>query len=73
MTSEAIKARLRSEGVFKAGIAHVAPLPDGELARYEAWLSKGMNGGMGYMADHADIRRDPQLLLPGAVSIISCA
>ncbi|MDE6117187.1 MAG: tRNA epoxyqueuosine(34) reductase QueG [Duncaniella sp.] len=73
MTSEAIKARLRSEGVFKAGIAHVAPLPDGELALYEAWLSEGMNGGMGYMADHADIRRDPQLLLPGAVSIISCA
>ena len=68
-----LKSRLRSQGVFKSGIACIAPLPDDETALYRSWLAQGMNGGMEYMANHPDIRRDPQLLLPGAVSLISCA
>lgn len=68
-----LKARLRSQGVFKSGIARIAPLPDDETALYRSWLAQGMNGGMEYMANHSELRRDPQLLLPGAVSLISCA
>ena len=42
-----------------------------EAPRLEKWLNKAMNGSMGYMENHFDIRLDPRLLVPGAKSVVS--
>ncbi len=73
LTSRLVKDRLCLAGAYASGVAEITPLPDSEVDAYQLWISEGMNGGMAYMANHADIRRDPGLLLPGAVSLISCA
>lgn len=73
LTSRLVKDRLRLAGVYASGVAEITPLPDSEVDAYQSWISEGMNGGMDYMTNHADIRRDPGLLLPGSVSLISCA
>jgi epoxyqueuosine reductase len=44
---------------------------DNEARRLEAWLNKGMNGKMSYMANHFDKRTDPRKLVEGAKSVIS--
>ena len=40
-------------------------------ARLRDWLAAGRHGTMDYMARHADLRADPQRLLPGALRVIS--
>ncbi len=42
-----------------------------EAPRLEKWLKSDMNGSMGYMDNHFDMRLDPRLLVPGAKSIVS--
>lgn len=41
--------------------------------RLAAWLEKGFHGEMHYMAKHAPLRSNPELLHPGTVSVISVA
>ena len=36
----------------------------------QAWLAEGRHGRMEYMQRHADLRSDPQLLVPGTVRVI---
>jgi epoxyqueuosine reductase len=66
--------RIRHEayrlGFEFVGIAR-AELMDTEARRLEAWLNKGMNGKMAYMANHFDKRIDPRKLVEGAKSVIS--
>ena len=38
--------------------------------RLQEWLAEGRHGHMQYMQRHADLRSDPQLLVPGAVRVI---
>jgi epoxyqueuosine reductase len=38
--------------------------------RLQAWLSEGRHGHMEYMQRHANLRSDPQLLVPGTVRLI---
>jgi epoxyqueuosine reductase len=38
--------------------------------RLQAWLAEGRHGHMEYMQRHADLRADPQLLVPGTVRVI---
>jgi len=38
--------------------------------RFQEWLAEGRHGQMEYMWRHADLRADPQLLVPGAVRVI---
>ncbi len=52
-------------GISKAGFL------EEEAPRPEAWLKKGMYGGMQYMENHFDKRLDPRLLVDGAKSVIS--
>lgn len=40
---------------------------------FSEWLSRGAHGEMGYMARGEEKRRDPQMILPGASSIVVLA
>jgi len=45
---------------------HLGPASE----RLQEWLAEGRHGHMEYMQRHADLRSDPQLLVPGAVRVI---
>ncbi|HMZ89814.1 MAG TPA: tRNA epoxyqueuosine(34) reductase QueG, partial [Chitinophagales bacterium] len=57
-------------GFSYCGISTATELTE-EAHQLEKWLSKGMHGAMGYMAEHFDKRIDPRKLVPGARSVIS--
>ncbi len=67
----AIKARGRELGFAAVGIARAEVGP--AAARLREWLAAGCHGEMDYMARHADLRSNPQALVPGTVSVISAA
>ena len=48
-----------------------AEVPAVDMERFQAWLDKGFNGGLDYMARNVDLRANPALLHPGAIRIIS--
>jgi epoxyqueuosine reductase len=52
------------------GIAKAQKL-DEDAKRLEYWLNKGMHGSMKYMENYFDLRIDPQVLVPGAKSVIT--
>jgi epoxyqueuosine reductase len=51
-------------------MAKAQPLNE-DAKRLEAWLNKGYNGTMQYMANNFDLRIDPCKLVPGAKSVIT--
>ena len=67
---DVLKRRGHALGFSAIGIAR----PDLSAVRpaLRRWLAQGYHGGMDYMAKHADLRTDPDALLPGTLSII-CA
>jgi epoxyqueuosine reductase len=68
--SGTVKSLARECGFELAGVARAEPIEDA-FARYQAWTARGMAGEMRYLTDRrADVRRDPQTLLPGARSIV---
>jgi epoxyqueuosine reductase len=60
----------KEEGFMYCGIAKAIRLEDDER-RLEEWLNKGMQGKMGYMENHFDMRVDPTKLVHGAKSVIT--
>ena len=68
--SNIIKSIASALGFSFCGIAKAGYLEQ-EAPRLEAWLNKGYNGEMGYLANHFDKRLDPTKLLPGAKSVIT--
>lgn len=56
-------------GFDAIGVAPVALLFE-EGERLSRWVGEGKNAGMGYMANHAEKRVDPTLLVEGAQSVI---
>jgi epoxyqueuosine reductase len=68
--SDTVKRFARECGFELAGVACAEPV-ESDFARYQEWTARGMAGEMRYLTDRrADVRRDPQNLLPGARSII---
>ena len=67
-----IKDEAARLGFSACGIARVEPVEAG-MRRLDTWLAKGYQAGMAYLANHREIRRDPQGLVEGAKSIISVA
>lgn len=67
-----IKDEAARLGFSACGIAWVEPV-EAEMRRLDTWLAKGYQAGMAYLANHREIRRDPQGLVEGAKSIISVA
>ncbi|MGM9804316.1 MAG: tRNA epoxyqueuosine(34) reductase QueG [Muribaculaceae bacterium] len=70
---QAIKQQAASLGFDACGIAHAQPVSDVAARRYERWLQQGRHDCMTYAERYADVRNNPQLLLPGAQSVISVA
>ncbi|MBW3546055.1 MAG: tRNA epoxyqueuosine(34) reductase QueG [Bacteroidetes bacterium] len=67
--SQLIKQLAAAQGFSFCGIAKAAYLEE-EAPRLEAWLKANMQGQMGYMANHFDMRLDPRKLVPGAKSVV---
>jgi epoxyqueuosine reductase len=64
---ETLRRRLGELGFDEVRFAALADLPE---SRLRPWLAAGMHGEMAWMERTADKRLDPQLVLPGARSVI---
>lgn len=69
---EQIKSLAKEHGFLACGIARSEYLVDEESFLVN-WLEQGRHGEMEYLANHKDIRVNPEGLLEGARSIISLA
>lgn len=65
-----VKRESQKLGFEHCGIAKAEFLNE-DARRLERWLQNGMNGTMGYMENHFDLRTDPTKLVPGAKSVIT--
>lgn len=65
-----IKNKAYELGFSACGISKAIVLDD-QAQKLEKWLGQGLHGSMEYMANHFDMRLNPQLLVPGAKSVIS--
>ena len=70
--AERIKEKAREIGFEKAGIVPAVPL-DVEKHRLDAWIEQGFHGDMAWMERDPEKRTDPQLLFPGARSVVVVA
>ena len=68
-TESEIKSLALAQGFDLCGIATLAQLPK-QLGRYADWLAKGYAGEMAYLERQKEKRLNPDLVLPGAKSII---
>lgn len=68
---EDIRAHARSLGFAACGVSHADTRE--AAPRLRRWLAEGRHGGMDYMARHAELRIDPQQLVPGTLSVLSLA
>ena len=67
----AVKSLAREVGFARVGIAPAGPVQHAE--KFRRWLDCGWHARMAYMADHPDKRSRPDLLVPGARSVICLA
>jgi epoxyqueuosine reductase len=69
-----IRQRARELGFHAIGFARVQPL-ERDHERYRDFVAAGMHGDMGYLADHAEVRRevDTPAILAGAQTVICLA
>lgn len=58
---------------YRFGIAEVKEVDASGTSLYGTWIDSGLHGELEYMEKYSDIRKDPNLLLSGAKSIIVCA
>ena len=68
-----IKWRLSEAGACAVGFAAAGPVGGDVMTAYDAWIARGDNAGMTYMANHREVRADARLLLEGAKTVISMA
>jgi len=66
-----LKQQAKYLGFDLAGVAPAGPFP--ENTYYPKWLESGYAGEMRYLERQKPARMDPQLILPGARSVIVCA
>lgn len=70
-TSERIKTLAADLGFALCGLADARPTD--HRRHVVEWLASGQHGEMKWLADHLDVRVDPEVLLPGARSVICIA
>jgi epoxyqueuosine reductase len=68
----AVREKARELGFDVVGVARADQPLDVEHDRYRDFIARGMHGSMGYLAEHAEVRRrlDAEEILAGARSII---
>ena len=71
--SVAIGEKALQMGFSACGFASVQDVPDEVYNHWQEWIATGKHATMGYMEQHAPLRRNPQGLLPGARTVISVA
>lgn len=71
--SEALLPEALRLGIARLGIAAVEPVEAEAASSYSRWIADGRHGAMAYLERHNDLRMNPELLLPGARSIIVAA
>lgn len=72
MSSAFVKREAGQCGFAACGIAPAANI-ESDAPFFDKWLEAGYNAGMEYMANHRDLRMNPQNILEGAKSIICVA
>ena len=74
---QSLKSSLRTAamqcGAVAVGFTGCKPVDKAAFAKFQQWIAADNHGEMAYMANYTDIRRNPELLLPGARTIIVCA
>lgn len=70
---EDIKSLAAEAGFYAVGFADAEPVDASVTEYYGKWIAEGKNADMAYLANHAEIRRDPRLLLDGAKTVIVLA
>lgn len=70
---EAIRKKALEIGFSACGFASVQDVPDAIFDHWQDWVATGKHASMGYMEQHAAIRRNPQGLLPNARTVVSVA
>ncbi len=68
---EDIRRAGKQLGFAEIGVARAET--GGAADRLRDWLQKGCHGEMDYMARHAELRANPELMQPGTLSVISAA
>ncbi|MEM1423096.1 MAG: tRNA epoxyqueuosine(34) reductase QueG [Planctomycetota bacterium] len=68
LSREAVVERCERAGFALAGVTPLLPSERG--AHLDAWLRAGKHGSMGYLEEHAELRKDAGLVLEGARSVI---
>lgn len=71
--SQQIKDYAYSLGFDACGICKAESVAEEDGVHFSDWLANGYHSGMGYMANNADKRLDPRLLVDGARSVICVA
>jgi epoxyqueuosine reductase len=64
-----IQEKIQEFGMDAVGFSSVRPPVTG--SRYKSWLDAGMHAGMEYLQRHSEKKLNPDLILPGAKSMIS--
>jgi epoxyqueuosine reductase len=64
----ALKERARELGFLACGITHPGPVP--HAIEFDRWLAKGYAGTMRYLHRQAKRRKNPQINVPEALSVI---
>lgn len=73
LSSKTIKAEAKNLGFFACGIAKAGRVEESYARRFRQWIEQDNHADMTYMANNADKRLDPRLLMDGLKSIISVA
>lgn len=63
-----IRSLVENEGLICVGFANLDPEPRFEV--FEKWLAERKHGGMTYLENYKDIRKNPESILPGAKQAI---
>ena len=69
--SNDLQAKASDLGFVRIGIAEASEMPQSILDYYKTWIDNGCHGEMAYMERYEEVRRNPQLLLDDAQSIIA--
>lgn len=68
-----LRAAFLATGAIAVGFAAAAPVEESMQSLYKDWLAQGRNAGMAFLANHAELRSNPEGLLPGTRTVIAMA